>query len=211
MPEAKPGDPLASHPAETVAPKWRVMGFTADWPPARLRAEHRDVAGVILDTFQPGGNRGKGGKIEPAIMRIMGIGIKRDISHCKRFTGQERRERKLPLHDAERAVAALKRSGKPLRRGLGGPFRILHQRPPDGDKRLVAILLEKEPLIDQRALVGIGRQETAAFGKIEQYGVGLGEKAPSASCSTGTLPLGFLARKSGLRVDPSRELTSICS
>ena len=79
----------------------------------------------------------------------------------------------------------------------------------DGDVGLVAVLLEEQPLQRLRALPAIGGQVRRSVGQVSTGSRSIRPGVrPSASSSSGTLPLGFFARNSGVRVSPAALFTS---
>ena len=87
----------------------------------------------------------------------------------------------------------------PLCRRLKATFRIQAESAPHGDRWLMAILFEKEPLIDLRARVGIGWQQGCLLREVQEDGVGFGEKAVDGKTPSDLLA-GFTARGAGVRV-----------
>ena len=69
---------------------------------------------------------------------------------------------------------------------------------------LEAVLLEEHPLQRFGAVDAVLRRQRRAAGDVPEDGVGLGEIRPGATSSSGTWPLGFIARNSGVRVSPLR-------
>src|SRR5690606_26018713 len=112
-------------------------------------------------------------ELEAALLRLVRVGIKRDIGDAEGPSGKERAFLKPPVHHPQRLVATLQRYRQPSRRGFLRPLGIGQQSLAYGYVWLMAVLFEEQPLVTDRPFEPVGRQEARSLGKIKQDGIGL--------------------------------------
>lgn len=129
------------------------------------------MAWVGFDALQPGADRRIRGEVEAAARRVMGVGVERDVGDAHVSTGEESRALELLLHNPQRLLAARQCGRELLGRRLPGAVGVDEQRAAHCDVGFVAVLLEEQPLIRQRALVFVlGRIINPRLARSQLYG-----------------------------------------
>ncbi len=134
------------------------------------------MAGLRGNAREPRRDAGVGGKIVAAELRAVGVGVERQVGDRIAVTGEPVRVRQPLLHDAERAIAGFKEARQPLRRAHVRALGSGEDRDAHRDRRLVAVLLEAQPLIRLGAIEFFSRQILSALRKMQQHRIRFGEE-----------------------------------
>jgi hypothetical protein len=140
---------------------------------------------------------------EPALVRDVRVREQRDVRD-RVLVDEERVRREVAVHHAERGEAAVAAGGD--RRVALGTGRLVEE--PEArrrDERLVAVLLEEEPLEDERPAPPVVRQERGARARYARIAFDSASTKPSSSRS-GVRPFGFMRRNSGVRLSAAQDV-----
>ena len=132
------------------------------------------------------------------------MGVKRDIGNGVLPADEELVLAQMGVHDAQGLVTPL-----PLLVELVAmAFELIAEMPEahDGDIRLMAVLLEEQPLQHLRPLPGVGGQVAAALGQMKQDRVGFRETAPVGPFHHGNTVIRILRQELGRARAPRHDV-----
>ena len=140
-------------------------------------------------------HRGVGREVELPLVRDVRVRVERDVGDRVALADEEAPAREVRLHHAERRVAARDLVGE-LRAVLLDEAEVVpgaHHR----DVRLVAVLLEEQPLQHLRARELVVRQERRALGEVELDRVRLPQVGAVLEPDAGDAPVRVLREELG--------------
>ena len=151
-------------------------GSRRDYGMSVTRSGDRQMARLGRRCAEPAADARKARKVIAALARHMGVGVERDVGDREGVAGQ-------PVGRAEPAFHAP--PGPDCRPPATAPCGPRWHRRAARDRRSApaarqspahGVLLEEQPFIGLRPVIGIGRQQRRPFGEMEQDRVQLGEK-----------------------------------
>ena len=160
-----------------------------------LGLRDRDVPRLRAHALEPGAHRGVGREVELPLVRHVRVRVERDVRDRVALADEEAPAREVRLHHAERRVAALDLVGelRAVRLDQAEVVPGAHHR----DVRLVAVLLEEQPLQHLRAAELVVRQERRALGEVELDRVRLPQVGAVLEPDAGDAPVRVLRQELG--------------